>query len=102
MQASEGEGRAVPSTGVGNRAHATKQFRKAQARGLPLLLQENNEQMHLRELSCPLGTQLGVPEYQTRLHSNVSTKSHFDSNINYLSCHVVLPSLLLLFISRDN
>lgn len=73
-----------------------------ETRGLPLLLGGNKEQVHLRELSCLLGAQLGVPEYQAQLYSNISTKSHFDSNINDSRCHVVLLSLLPLFISSDN
>lgn len=81
---------------------AAEHFLQTRAHELPLLLPENNEQVHLWELSCPLGAQLGVPEYQTQLYSNVSTKSHFDSNINYSSCHVVLPTLLLLSISSNN
>lgn len=55
----------------------------------------------LEGLFCPLGTQLGVPEYQTQVYSNVTT-NHFDSTISYSSCHLVLPTLFLLFTSSDN
>lgn len=91
-----------PGAGSGGCAPVSERFRQPRAWGLPGLLRGKDERVHPRELLCPLGAQLAVPEYQTRMHSHVSTKSHFDWDINYSSCHVVLPMLLLLFISGDN
>lgn len=68
----------------------------------PSASRRSAEQEPRREPSCPLGAQLGVPEYQTQLHSNVSTKSHFGSHTNDSSGHVVSPPLLRLSISSDN
>lgn len=75
--------------------------RAAHTHGLAPFLLGSRQQVHLQEPSCLLRAQRGVPEYQTQLYSNVSTKSHFDSNINDPCCPVVLPSLLPP-ISGDN
>lgn len=66
-----------PGQGLGSRPQGAERFLEGQAHVLLFLLGGNEGLDHWQEPSCLLGAQLGIPEYQNQLYSNVSTKKSF-------------------------